>query len=196
MRESLRDHDVRRAAHGRLLSHARKCPDTLVINELGLAHGAHRIDIAVINGHIRGIEIKAEADNLTRLARQVAAYGQVVDTATLIVSPSHFEEAVYRLPRWWGVLLARRGVTGAVVFKRIRQERVNRDQDPLVLAQLLWREEAARILRERGHLERTLRAPRAVLYERLASEMARRELAAVVRDTLKQRVGWRDRPQP
>ena len=46
--------------------------------------GAARVDIAVINGHIRGVEIKAEADSLERLPRQVEAYGRVVDRATLI----------------------------------------------------------------------------------------------------------------
>ena len=35
----------------------------------------------MINGHIRGVEIKAEADTLDRLPRQVAAYGEVVDKA-------------------------------------------------------------------------------------------------------------------
>ena len=79
----LRDSDVRKAAYARLLSHARTCPNTLVIDELGLDHGSCRIDIAVINGHIRGLEIKAEADTLDRLPHQVAAYGEVVDKASL-----------------------------------------------------------------------------------------------------------------
>jgi hypothetical protein len=68
-----RDCDVRQAAYGRLLSHARRCPQTLVINELGVAHGASRIDIAVINGHFRGLEIKSDADNLSRLPSEVSA---------------------------------------------------------------------------------------------------------------------------
>ena len=80
----LRDSDVRKAAYRRLLTHARACPDTLVINELGLDHGSCRIDIAVINGHIRGVEIKAGTDTLKRLPRQVAAYGEVVDKALLL----------------------------------------------------------------------------------------------------------------
>jgi hypothetical protein len=90
----LRDSDIRLAAYQRLLAPARRCADTLIVDELGLQHGAARIDIAVINGHIRGVEIKAEADNLMRLSRQVAAYGYVVDKATLIAAERHLESAV------------------------------------------------------------------------------------------------------
>lgn len=36
----LRDSDVRQAAYRRLLTHAQACPDTLVIDELGLDHGS------------------------------------------------------------------------------------------------------------------------------------------------------------
>ena len=59
-----KDGDVRRAVYARMLGSAMRSADTLVIDELGLDHGSCRIDIAVINGHIRGLEIKAEADTL------------------------------------------------------------------------------------------------------------------------------------
>lgn len=196
MGESLRDIDVRQAAHRRLLRHARSCPDTLVIDELGLAHGASRIDIAVINGHIRGIEIKAEADRLTRLSSQVDAYSAVVDRASLIVAPRHLDGALKIVPDWWGVIMARRGITGAVVFERVRVERANRNQNPLTLAQLLWHPEVSEILRDRGHPEKLLRSPRRVLYDKLVAETPRRVLAGLVRDALKSRAGWRGQLQP
>src|SRR6266478_8085933 len=88
MSERLRDADLRVAALQRLLAHAQQCADTLVLQELGLAHGASRVDIAVINGHIRGVEIKAEADSLDRLPRQVEAYGQVVDRKSVVQGKS------------------------------------------------------------------------------------------------------------
>ena len=100
MRPRLKDADLRTAALGRLLAHAASAPDTLVVNELGLAHGASRVDIAVINGHIRGVEIKAEADSLERLPRQVEAYGRVVDRATLIADERHLPAALSLLPDW------------------------------------------------------------------------------------------------
>jgi len=190
---ALRDIDIRKAAYRRLLVHAQACPDTLVINELGLDHGACRVDIAVINGHIRGLEIKADADTLDRLPRQVAAYGEVVDKASLIASPRHIDAAVAMIPAWWGVVVAHRGLRSGVTFHRIREERVNRTVDPVMLARLLWRPEAVAMLRGIGVAERDLRAPREALYQRLVVELPKRILAHKVRETLKSRLAWRDR---
>lgn len=188
----LRDSDVRQAAYRRLLKHAQACPDTLVIDELGLDHGSCRIDIAVINGHIRGVEIKAEADTLERLPRQVAAYGEVVDKALLIVDPKHLASAMTIVPNWWGVMVAERGTTQGVRFRRVRPERANKGIDPLVLARLLWRPEVQALLRDLGVLERDLRAPREELYQRLVSLMPLRKLSSAVRTALKSRTTWRD----
>jgi hypothetical protein len=190
----LRDSDVRQAAYRRLLTHAQACPDTLVIDELGLDHGSCRIDIAVINGHIRGVEIKAEADTLDRLPRQVAAYGEVVDKALLIVDPKHLATAMTIVPDWWGVMVAERGTTQGVRFRRVRPERANKGIDPLVLARLLWRPEAQAILRSLGVSERDLRAPRATLYKMLVDRLSLRRLSQTVREALKARTSWRDRP--
>jgi hypothetical protein len=192
----LTDTDVRRAAHGRLLSQAKRAPGTLVIDELGLDHGTSRIDIAVINGHIRGLEIKAEADRLSRLPQQVIAYGKVVDKASLIVAPRHLEAALSMLPDWWGVIVATRGLRSGIVFTRLRKERRNRSTSPKMRARLLWRPEAVKLLRELGLPESDLRGPREELYTRLVTEMPRRHLATKVREALKCRVAWRDRPQP
>ena len=182
---------MRQAAYRRLLSHAQACPDTLVIDELGLDHGSCRIDIAVINGHIRGVEIKAEADTLERLPRQVAAYGEVVDKALLIVAPKHLEPAMAIIPDWWGIIVAERGGSRGVKFRRIRPERSNKEIDPLILARLLWRPEAQSLLRDLGVPERELRAPREALYQRIVSELPLRKIAGAVRKALKSRTTWR-----
>lgn len=192
----LKDGDLREAALRRLLAHARACPDTLVLNELGLAHGASRVDIAVINGHIRGVEIKAEADTLERLPRQVEAYGRVVDRATLIASERHLPAAIDLLPDWWGVMSARRAANGAVVFRWVREERANRSTDPVTLARLLWRSEALALLEANACDHGLQRAPRSVLYTELANRLPKTKLAALVRATLKARADWRDRPPP
>ncbi len=192
----LNDSDVRKAAYHRLLSHACRCPDTLVIDELGLDHGASRVDIAVINGHLRGIEIKAEADTLARLPRQVTAYGAVMDKASLIVAEKYYEVALAQLPDWWGVIVTQRTTAGAVRFRRIRAERINREIQPLVVARLLWRPEVIGLLRELGEPERTLRAPREVLYGRLVQSVSKPALGHLVRKTLKARATWRGHARP
>jgi hypothetical protein len=168
----------------------------LVLHELGLSHGTSRVDIAVINGHIRGVEIKAEADNLERLPRQVEAYGQVVDRATLIASVRHLPAALELLPEWWGVIIASRAVNGAVIFRRLRKDRINRHTDAISLARLLWRSEVHKVLASMGCEANLLRAPRSVLYVELARRLPKSRLAALVRATLKSRTNWRDRPRP
>lgn len=189
----LRDGDIRRAAYRKLLRHAEACDDTLIIDELGLGHGACRVDIAVINGHIRGLEIKAEADTLVRLPRQIKAYGSVVDKASLIVAERHLRAAKEILPDWWGVVVAARSKSGAVTFQRVRGEHINRSTDPMMIARLLWRDEVVAMLRSRGESERALRAPRTELYRLLTRSVSVRTLSRLVRDTLKAREGWRDR---
>jgi hypothetical protein len=164
----------------------------MVIDELGLDHGSCRIDIAVINGHIRGVEIKAEADTLDRLPRQVVAYGEVVDKALLIVDPKHLASAITMVPDWWGVMVAERGATQGVRFRRVRSERANKGIDPVVLARLLWRPEVQAMLRDFGVPERDLRAPREELYQRLVTFMSLRKLSSAVRIALKSRTTWRD----
>jgi len=192
----VKDCEIRAAAHGTLLRHARACPDTIVLDELGVDHGACRIDIAVINGHIRGLEIKADADVLDRLPGQVAAYGAVVDRATLIASPRHIARALPLLPEWWGVMSAEQLASGTIAFRTVRRERANRSVDPLTLARLLWRPEAAAILRSLGTSEKHLREPRETLYRMLIKALPRRVLAERVRHTLKVREAWRDHLEP
>jgi hypothetical protein len=188
--------DLRTAALRRLLIHAHQCADTLVLEELGLAHGASRVDIAVINGRIRGVEIKSEADTLERLPSQAQAYGLVVDRATLIASERHLPAALDLLPSWWGVIIARRAANGAIVFRRLREERANRETDAVSLARLMWRNEVHAVLSELGCEAKLLREPRAALYAELARRLPKPELAALVRTTLKTRTSWRDRPRP
>ena len=192
----VRDCEIRAAAHATLLRYARACPDTIVLDELGVDHGACRVDIAVINGHIRGLEIKADADVLDRLPGQVAAYGAVVDRATLIASPRHIARALPLLPEWWGVMSVEQRPSGKIAFRIVRREHANRSVDPLTLARLLWRPEAAAILRALGTAERHLRQPRENLYRMLVEALPRRVLAERVRYALKVREAWRDRPGP
>lgn len=192
----VRDCEIRAAAHATLLRHARACPDTIVLDELGIDHGACRVDIAVINGHIRGLEIKADADVLDRLPGQVAAYGAVVDRATLIASPRHIARALPLLPEWWGVMSAEQRPSGTIAFRIVRREYANPSVDPLILARLLWRPEAAAILRSLGIAEKYLRQPREDLYRMLVDTLPKRMLAQRVRLALKVREAWRDRPEP
>ena len=195
MEARLSDRDIRAATHQLLIPAAHGCADTLIVEELGLSHGAVRVDIAVINGHIQAFEIKADPDTLTRLPRQVAAYGLVADMATLVATDRHLEKAEKLLPVWWGTVRAHIGKSG-IELEWQRPEQPNPGVDPFTLVRLLWRPEVVEILERRGADKKLLRAPRNILYPALVGAMPLSELSEVVRSTLKTRRKWRDHARP
>jgi hypothetical protein len=176
--------------------HLDDAADTLILHELGLRHGAARVDLAVVNGRIHGYEIKSDSDTLERLPAQIEQYSAVLDRATLVVGEKHAAKARALLPEWWGVEVAALADDGTV---SIRVERPGADNgmiDPVALAELLWRPEAAEILRQRGASQALLRKPRAALYAHLAETVPLDELRAIVRQTLKARAIWRGQRPP
>jgi len=183
---------IRKAFHAKRLRRCHEDERTLVVDELGIRHGRSRADIAVINGHLVGYEIKSEVDSLERLERQVEAYGAIFDFAGLVTTERHASQALGILPEWWGVVLASQGIRGAVHFCSARPFRRNPDVDDLAVAGLLWRCECVALLSGLGVSSPDLRARRSVLYGRLVAALPSAELRATVRDAIRQRRGWRD----
>ncbi len=142
----MNDMQIRENFHRKKLRWHHASPDTLVLDELGLKHGKCRADIAVINGHLIGYEIKSDADSLYRLPEQIEAYSDVFDRATLIVGTRHAEAAYSLVPDWWGVIVSHRGPRGGISFEMVRSPGVNEEVDLFSVAQLLWKNEAADIL--------------------------------------------------
>lgn len=161
-----------------------------MIDELGLCQGAARIDLAVINGSMNGFEIKSDADRLDRLARQMDAYGRVLDTVTLVTAVRHLDRARAQLPPWWGIVVATPDGDG-VALRRRRKSRLNRHVDPEALVRLLWRDETLGLLHQFGLASGMQSKPRSLLWAKLAASLERPVLAEHVRATLKRRAGWR-----
>jgi len=161
------------------------------LDELGLKHGKCRADIAIINGYLIGYEIKSDEDSLWRLEKQIEAYSDVFDRATVVVGTKH-AEAVYSLvPDWWGIIVSRRGSRGAISFETARADGINEGIDLFSVAQLMWKNEAADILVELGTPQIVLRQKRAVLYQLLVELLSPTELRRRVRDCLRNRRNWR-----
>ena len=91
------------------------CPDPVLIEELGLCQGRTRIDLATVGGVLHGYEIKSNRDRLSRLASQAETYSRVFDRVTLVVGTKHVKAGLRLVPRWWGVLLVRGGIEGALL---------------------------------------------------------------------------------
>ena len=112
MTRRLDDHQIRIAYHLKRLRIHHANPATVVVDELGLQHGRFRADIAVVNGHLAGFEIKSDFDRLSRLPSQAEGYSSVFDQVTLILTDRHAAEAKNLIPDWWGLVCAHRGTRG------------------------------------------------------------------------------------
>lgn len=187
----MNDVDIRQNFHKKILRRQHAQKDTLVIDELGLNHGKCRADIAVINGHLAGYEIKSNNDSLRRLEEQVKSYNAVFDRISIVVGDRYINSIQNYIPEWWGVIVSLRGSRGAVNFDTIRAARTNKNIDPISIAQLLWRNEAEEILQKKQMPPKILRQPRAVLYEYLVNTLNICELRKFVREYFKKRRNWR-----
>ena len=188
------DADIRSALHRKRLRHLKAHPDTLVIDELGLAHAKSRIDVAVINGCIHGYEIKSAKDTLDRLGAQIDIYRQTLQKLTIVAAPRHVGSVLASAPNWCGVIEAEQGPRGGIHFGIVRNAHVNPDIDPVMMAHLLWRTEVMDLLSQIGYAPKDLRRPRKQLYKMLCEALTLREITVSIRITMAQRQRWRDHP--
>ena len=190
------DSDVRSALLGKVIAEHVANPNTLVVEEMGLARGACRVDVCVINGHLHGYEIKSDVDTLRRLPLQQQFYSDVLDKATIVVGQRHLDHALETLPAWWGVRLASRGARNAVRLELVRPAKLNPSVSATAVAALLWRDEISALIGRRTPEKSALRGNRATLCERLSELYSLAEIRALVREQLKRRSDWRGREQP
>lgn len=193
-RAATKDTDIRIALHAKRLRRVKAQPDTLVIDELGLAHAKSRIDVAVINGCIHGYEIKSARDTLDRFTTQINIYRQTLQKLTVVAAPEHVAGIMSRAPEWCGVLAAEQGPRGGISFHLLRNAAANPEVDAVMMAHLLWRDEVIELLDKAGYAPKELRRPRKQLYEMLCEAMTLREITASIRVFMVQRHSWRDHP--
>ncbi len=187
----MNDRQIRASFHDKCLRKHHRDSTTIVVDELGLQHGKCRADIAVINGHLIGYEIKSEVDSLRRLHVQINSYNAVFDRVSVIIATCHLRETLNILPEWWGVISVTEGQRGAVYFKTVRRPKQNMCVNDYAVAQLLWRDEAQEILASLGIHGKQLRDKRANLYSCIVSKMDSSELRRTVRKYLMKRTNWR-----
>lgn len=181
---------IRAALKTRLESSHAQDAKVRIIEELGVNHGAGRIDIAVVNGIMHGYEIKSDQDTLHRLPEQIAIFNAVFDKITLVVGKNHLYDAINIIPDWWGIVVAK-NTNGHIRFSRIREEDFNDGQNNLSMARLLWREEALGILEDAGEAKGLYSKPRDFIYERLSAVLDRQALSEKIREAIFFRTDWR-----
>ncbi len=186
------DKQIRASLLKSLNESCRDYASTRIIEELGIVHGSARIDIAVVNGHIHGYELKSDKDTLNRLPRQIQVYNTVLDRVTLVVGKSHLHEAIKIIPDWWGVSVAKiiDSKDGVAIYS-VRESDQNPQQDNIAVAALLWRDEALNILEEINRAVGVRSKNKATIYRRLVEVLDEQTLKQKVRDYIMARVNWR-----
>lgn len=186
----MRDADIRHVLRKRLDDKYGGDAGTIIVEELGLCSGSVRADMAVVNGSLKGYEIKSERDTLDRLLAQAEVYNRVFDTVTIVVAGRHLKAAEALVPPWWGIDLATALGDSNVRIDTIRSESANPEIDPSALVQLLWRDEALALLTSRAApLPR--KKSRQNVWSCLVANLTLTELRAGVRASLKSRTRWR-----
>lgn len=191
----LYDTEIRPALRLKILGDYGDEPDSVLIEELGLCRGQVRVDMALVNGHIHGFEIKSDRDSLKRLAGQAEIYNKVFDRMTIVTGERHLDGVTENLPLWWGVLqVIQRG--SGVRFKSHRKEKQNPCRDSRTLVELLWLDQAITLLEQRDAARGTRGKPRRMVWDKVCECYTLDEIAENVRESLKARAGHQDLLQP
>jgi hypothetical protein len=184
------DADIRRSLRAEVEERHRGDPDTRILEELGLRQGQVRVDVAVVNGVLKGYEIKSLADTLRRLPMQVEVYSQVLDYATIVLADSHRADACSMIPPWWEVIVAVEETDG-VRLEPWRTGTPNPCVNRRALAELLWHAEAMELLRAKGEHRGLSGKPRGEAWDRVAQVCSTDEVRETVRARIKGRAARR-----
>ncbi|MBV8108753.1 MAG: sce7726 family protein [Hyphomicrobiales bacterium] len=190
------DAEIRGALHRKVLRAFHRCNDTLVIDELGIAHAKARIDVAVVNGCVHGFEIKSAADTLTRLPQQLELYEECLEKLTIVCADKHIAGVRELAPIWCGIVKVTKGPRGGITFITVREPKRNPNIQAYRLAHLLWRSEAVAILSQADASPKVLRAPRKTLYKSLAAKFSVAEITAFIKQSMALRQDWRPHQSP
>lgn len=182
------DHQLRSLLKAHLAE--RITSEDLLVDEFHLAFGAVRADVALVNGHLEGFEIKAGKDTLARLPNQVDAYSKVFEFSWVVTTAAHLAEVRQLVPKEWGLMVAYSNVAGSTLSP-VRAAKRNGRRDGNHLARLLWRDELLSKLDELGASKGLKSKPKIALYAALAGALPVQELADYVRTCLKSRRDWR-----
>jgi hypothetical protein len=180
----LRDSDIRSSLHSGSLKRYNQSDTCVVIDEFVVGVEDARIDIAVINGHMHGFEIKSDVDSTERLQSQISAYNRVFDYLYLVVGNKLIQRAGQLIPSWWGIIhLEKRGTK--ILTRRERRAESNPCVEAMSIANLLWHNEAIAILNRYQKQKSDARLTRIEVMTMLAEVLPLKKLQEEVREAIK-----------
>lgn len=147
----LKDQHFRETMRFRLMARYDQDSEAVIVEELPVSRGACRVDLAIINGRISGVELKSPLDTLERLPRQVEHYSAAFDAMTLVTGESHLQKSLGIVPDWWAILVIKAKSSSPLQVRQIRRGRANPNRSPLGYLQLLERSELVSMLESHGY---------------------------------------------
>jgi len=166
--------------------------NTVIIEELDLCQGEARIDLAIINGVAKGIEIKSDKDTLDRLEYQTPIYNKIFDYIEIVVGKTHQSTIFEKVPSWWGISIVEYDDNiNTLIYKPIRHALQNRMKEPMCVIQFLWKSEALSILNKRTYSTSFKNKSRHEIWKKIIDVYEDNEIYDLVYDCLKTRQNWR-----
>lgn len=158
---------------------------TVIVHELGVSYGEHRVDIATVNRRcLSGYEIKSAVDTLARLPKQASSFSSVFDRMTLVVAPKHLQNARSMVPDWWSIV-----VDDGDTYHCERQGQQNPNVCATTSLQLLWKAELVSTVESLGLRKgRIASVHKPKLLELLLAEVSSKMISTIVRKVLWQRL--------
>lgn len=189
----LKDYDIRQALIKQIKKENQRHTDSSfrIIEELSVCDGDARVDIAVANGRLCGYEIKSDVDTFDRLPNQIYCYNTTFDKMTIVIGNKFVDKVTDYVPEWWGIKVAYMNKFGDVTIKNIRNGKINQNIDAYRLTQLLWKSEMICLLKN-NNVKRISNKSRYVLREMAAETIPLKEIKNFTRETIKNRVNWRE----
>lgn len=186
----MRDQDIRLLLHNTELLKYKQDKNSRIVEEMNLPAVYARIDLAVINGHLHGFEIKSASDTLQRLPAQLEAYSKVFDYLYIITEGKYSQRILEIAPGWIGVFVCQTH-KGLTQLKKLRPARRNKNTESFYLAKLLWREEIIAVLND-FNIKYSKKDRNWLLCELLANNIPITSLSKIVRSKLKERTDWKE----
>lgn len=186
----MKDIDIRNRLKETILKKYYLDGDTKVVDELGIFQGTNRVDLAVVNGHLHGYEIKSECDTLNRLPNQITSYSKVFDYITVVADLKHIDSVLENIPEYCGVYVAKQS-RSRISFEIIRKPKKNIFVESIAIVQLLWKEEILSILSEMGIEKGLKNKNKQYLWSLLSQSLSTNQLSLLVRKTIKSRSNWK-----
>lgn len=188
--DCLSDKEIRKPLLKRLYSNKNHLK---IIEELDVNNAV--IDIATIDeNYFCGYEIKSDRDTLKRLPMQMQIYNYVFDKITIVVGKSKLLKAIYIIPDFWGVILAKEE-NNNINLIQIRLPEVNNNININWLSKKLWRSDMVIILKKMNLYKGRSNYCRNNLIKIIVENTSTSKLKSYIRNVLINRVYDRKIPE-